>query len=337
MALRVLLADESFTLRKAILLALADYGPDIKSVQSGLDVFSVAQSFEPDIILIDVLLTKKNGYEVSHELKSDNSTQSIPIILMCSNFMQLDLMQFSASKANDSLEKPFDSETLRSKIEKLLPNLKSHPLRAHLNLPRMPEILESDEFIQQKASYEALSEDEKQNIRISALAPPEPTPAVSPEPPPVTEPQKPAEVSKATTSTAENVSEGRGASNSDDLLENGGDEWSPSKASQFVIETENFGDYEEVKSINSVDSDPDLQTQINEQIQSYIKDSPVVSHRAQTSLQQKSAYSVFDEQLIREEIRQIAERVCWQVIPEVTEKVVREELAKLLKGIESNT
>ena len=115
------------------------------------------------------------------------------------------------------------------------------------------------------------------------------------------------------------------------------DEWSPQKASQFVIETENFGDYEEVKSISSSDGELDLQSQINEQIQSYIKDSPVATHRAQSTLQHKTTHSSFDEQLIREEIRQIAERVCWQVIPEVTEKIVREELAKLLKGIESNT
>jgi 3-phosphoglycerate kinase len=85
-----------------------------------------------------------------------------------------------------------------------------------------------------------------------------------------------------------------------------------------------------------LDDEPSLQSQINEQIQNYIKDSPVVSHRAQTSLNQKN-YSAFDEQLMREEIRQIAERVCWQVIPEVTEKIVREELAKLLKGIENNS
>ena len=63
----------------------------------------------------------------------------------------------------------------------------------------------------------------------------------------------------------------------------------------------------------------------------------MASHRAQTTLQNKPTYSTFDEQLIREEIRQIAERICWQVIPEVTEKVVREELAKFLKGIESST
>jgi len=321
MALRVLLADESTTIRKAVLMVLADYGPDVKSVPSGLDVLSVAKSFDPDIILVDVLLTKKNGYEVSLELKSDPTTSRIPIVLMWSNFMQLDFTQFAACKANDSIEKPFEPDVFRAKIENLLPNLKSHPLKGVLTLPRLPNIVEDDDFIKQKTTYESLSETEKNNIKAvkEEVAPPKPEKKleeVKPEPEEQDETARPAKKKKS--------------------KEAGEDEWGLGNASQFVVETENFGEFEEVKSINSLDDEPSLQSQINEQIQNYIKDSPVVSHRAKESLNQKN-YSAFDEQLMREEIRQIAERVCWQVIPEVTEKVVREELAKLLKGIENNS
>ncbi|MCC2678071.1 MAG: putative phosphate regulon protein [Pseudobdellovibrio sp.] len=320
MALRVLLADESTTIRKAVLMVLADYGPDVKSVPSGLDVLSVAKSFDPDIILVDVLLTKKNGYEVSLELKSDPSTSRIPIILMWSNFMQLDFTQFAACKANDSIEKPFEPDAFRAKIENLLPNLKSHPLKGVLTLPRLPNIVEDDDFIKQKTTYESLSQEDKDNIKaVKEVVQPKPEKKleeVKPEPEEQDEDARPAKKKKT-----KDASE---------------DEWGLGNASQFVVETENFGEFEEVKSINSLDDEPSLQSQINEQIQNYIKDSPVVSHRAKESLNQKN-YSAFDEQLMREEIRQIAERVCWQVIPEVTEKVVREELAKLLKGIENNS
>ena len=229
--------------------------------------------------------------------------------------MQLDLTQFLACKANDSVEKPFEPAIFRAKIENLLPNLKSHPLKGVLTLPRLPNIVEDDDFIKQKTTYETLSQTDKDNIRaVKETAPaPEVKPAESAESI-ATDGKKPEKKPKKKTD----------------------EDWSPNNASHFVVETENFGEFEEVKSINSLDDEPSLQSQINEQIQDYIKDSPVASHRAQNSLQQKN-YSTFDEQLMREEIRQIAERVCWQVIPEVTEKVVREELAKLLKGIESNT
>lgn len=317
MALRVLLADESTTIRKAVLMVLADYGPDVKSVPTGLDVLSVAKTFDPDIILIDVLLTKKNGYEVSLELKSDPTTSRIPVILMWSNFMQLDFTQFAACKANDSIEKPFEPDVFRAKIENLLPNLKSHPLKGVLTLPRLPNIVEDEDFIKQKTTYESLSQTDKDSIK-----------AVKEEAPP---PPQPKEEETDTETQDESVKPGKKKKVKDTE-----DEWGLGSASQFVVETENLGDFEEVKSINSLDDEPSLQSQINEQIQNYIKDSPVVSHRAQSALNQKN-YSAFDEQLMREEIRQIAERVCWQVIPEVTEKVVREELAKLLKGIENNS
>ena len=72
---------------------------------------------------------------------------------------------------------------------------------------------------------------------------------------------------------------------------------------KFVIETENFGDFEEVKVINSRSEEtPDLQKKINEQIQTYIKDSPVSVHKSQNSMHQKNTYSSFDEQLIKEEM-----------------------------------
>ena len=311
MALRVLLADESSTIRKAVQMVLADYGVDVKAVPSGLDVLSVAKSFEPDIILVDVLLSQKNGYEVTLELKSDNATKQIPVVIMWSSFMQLDLTQFLACKANDSLEKPFDADSIRAKFEHLLPNLKTHPLKGLLNLPRLPDMIETETFVRQRSSFEALSETAKS---LKAVNTPEPQPEEKSEPED--------ETGKTPKGTKKKV--------------RNDDDWSPSKTQQFVIETENFGEYEEVKAINSIDDEPDLQSQINDQIQDYIKDSPVVSHRAKDTFQ-KNAYSTFDEQLMREEIRQIAERICWQVIPEVTEKVVREELAKLLKGIESST
>jgi hypothetical protein len=236
---------------------------------------------------------------------------------MWSSFMQLDLTQFLACKANDSVEKPFEPEVFRTKIENLLPNLKTHPLKGVLTLPRLPNIVEDEDFIKQKTTYESLSQNDKDSIKAVKV---EPAPA------------KP-EAKTEETDAGEEDEVKPGKKKKPKATE---DEWGLGNASQFVIETENLGDYEEVKSINSLDDEPSLQSQINEQIQNYIKDSPVVSHRAQTALNQKN-YSAFDEQLMREEIRQIAERVCWQVIPELTEKIVREELAKLLKGIESNS
>jgi two-component system cell cycle response regulator len=303
MALRVLLADESSTIKKAIQMVLSDYGVEVKTVPTGIDVLSVTQSFTPDIIIADILLNKKNGYEVCLELKAKEDTKNIPVVLMWSSFMQLDAELFKASRADASLEKPFETETIRNLVEKLVPKLQTFPLKGFLNHAPMPNFEESDTFVRQKTDYNTLSE-------------------------------KPAPIQLTDNPIAENIQKSTLADEAEWPPQQ--DEWSSAKTNQFVIETENFGDFEEVKVINSLSDDkPDLQKKINEQIQNYLKDSPVAAHKSQNQQKSSSAQSSFDEQLMREEIRQIAERICWQIIPEVTEKVVREELGKLMQGIEN--
>ena len=54
MALRVLLADESTTIKKVMQLALQEFAVEVKAVRSGLDVSEVARSFSPDIVFADV-------------------------------------------------------------------------------------------------------------------------------------------------------------------------------------------------------------------------------------------------------------------------------------------
>jgi two-component system cell cycle response regulator len=313
MALRVLLADESSTIKKAIQMVLSDYGVEVKTVPTGIDVLSVTQSYMPDIIIADVLLNKKNGYEVCLELKSLESTKNIPVVLMWSSFMQLDEQLFKQSNANASLEKPFETETIRNLVEKLVPKLQTFPLKGFLNHSPMPNFEESDTFVRQKTDYNTLSETKAPTqVKTAGYV-----------------------IDDVSISKKINIEKSIIADEAEWSPQP--DEWSSAKSNQFVIETENFGDFEEVKVINSrIENTPDLQKKINEQIQDYLKDSPVAVHKSQNQQKGSSALSSFDEQLMREEIRQIAERICWQIIPEVTERVVREELGKLLQGIENN-
>ncbi|MCB0420055.1 MAG: response regulator [Bdellovibrionales bacterium] len=139
MALKVLLADESSTIKKVFQLALQDYAVDVKSVNVGLDVVDVAESFQPDIVFADVLLQKKSGYEVSAELKKHPKLQNTPVVLMWSGFMELDEDKFQASSANGQLEKPFDVQGLRKVIQGLVTKTKTQKLSEFLDFPDMPE------------------------------------------------------------------------------------------------------------------------------------------------------------------------------------------------------
>ena len=139
MALRVLLADESSTIKKVFQLALQDFAVEVRSVNLGPDVLNIARSFKPDILFADVLLQKKNGYEVCMEIKNDSALKSVPVVLMWSGFMELDEDKVQAAQANGRLEKPFDVEALRKIVQDLVPKTRSQRLSSYLQFPKLPD------------------------------------------------------------------------------------------------------------------------------------------------------------------------------------------------------
>jgi len=142
MALRVLLADESSTIKKVFQLALQDFAVEVRPVNVGVDVITVSESFKPDIIFADVLLQKRNGYDVAADLKQNAGLQDIPIVLMWSGFMEFDEDKFQASNANAKLEKPFDVAALRKLVTELVPRTQGQRLSQFLTFPKMPDFAE---------------------------------------------------------------------------------------------------------------------------------------------------------------------------------------------------
>jgi two-component system, cell cycle response regulator len=135
MSLRVLLADESASIRKVFQMALQDFGAEIKSVPNGLDVVEVAETYQPHIIFADILLQKKNGYEVCQEIRQHPQLSALPVVLMWSSFMELDHKKYKAAGAQGELEKPFDVENMRQLIQDLVEFTRSQKISQFLEFP----------------------------------------------------------------------------------------------------------------------------------------------------------------------------------------------------------
>lgn len=142
MALRVLLADESVTIKKVFQLALQDFAVEVTSVTVGLDVMTVAEKVKPDIVFADVLLQKKSGYDVCREMKAHPTLSNVPVVLMWSGFMELDQARYKNSGANAQLEKPFDTQRLRQVVNTLVPKTQTQPLSPYLTFPKLPDFEE---------------------------------------------------------------------------------------------------------------------------------------------------------------------------------------------------
>ena len=136
MTLRVLLGDESVSIQKVFQLGLQDYGAEVRSVYNGADLIEVAEEFKPHIIFIDILLQKKDGYEISTELSQHPKLKDTPVILMWSSFMELDSEKYKQCGACGEMEKPFEVEKMRSHIEKKIPSIKGPGLSSVLTFPK---------------------------------------------------------------------------------------------------------------------------------------------------------------------------------------------------------
>ena len=189
MALRVLLADESPTIKKVFQLSLQDYGVEVKSVNVGGDVIEVANNFKPDIVFADVLLQQMSGYQVSSEIKVDQELKETPVVLMWSGFMDIDEDKFQASHADAKLEKPFDVENLRGLVQQLVPKVQSQNLSDYLDFPDLPEFEDKTAPKKQKAQ-----EPKASTKTATPMSPPpeqrKPEPVTTPPPAPTKEEAK---------------------------------------------------------------------------------------------------------------------------------------------------
>lgn len=114
----ILVVDDEPGILEAVSIMLEDEGYNVSTTANGEDVENLRNGSLPDLILLDVLLSGKDGREITRVLKSKPETKKIPIIMISAHP--------SAEKsikecgADDFLPKPFDIDDLLARVEKQL-------------------------------------------------------------------------------------------------------------------------------------------------------------------------------------------------------------------------
>src|SRR5688572_3421275 len=116
----VLAADDSVTMRKVISLVLPTEDFSVTVVDNGVDAINKARELRPDVVVADCAMPGRSGYDVCEALKSDPSTQGIPVILLGGTFEAFDENRARASRADTFILKPFDSQSFIDKVRGLL-------------------------------------------------------------------------------------------------------------------------------------------------------------------------------------------------------------------------
>ena len=120
MAHNLLLADDSVTIQRVIELTFADEDINVTAVGDGQLAIERLDTDPPDIILADVDMPKRDGYEVAAYVKSRPKLAHIPVVLLTGAFEPIDQARAIASGSSDVLAKPFEPQMVINRVKELL-------------------------------------------------------------------------------------------------------------------------------------------------------------------------------------------------------------------------
>jgi CheY-like chemotaxis protein len=120
MSKKILLADDSITIQKVIELTFSDEDFEVVTVGNGRLALEKLPEARPDIVLCDIIMPEKDGYEVCEQIKSSPATAHVPVLLLTGAFEPFDQERAARAGYDGSLAKPFEPETLIAKVKDLL-------------------------------------------------------------------------------------------------------------------------------------------------------------------------------------------------------------------------
>ncbi|HHP7229232.1 MAG TPA: diguanylate cyclase domain-containing protein [Xenococcaceae cyanobacterium] len=115
---RILLVDDNQDILELLDLLLSEKGYATEIAQEGTRAISLAQQNSPDLILLDLMMPKLNGYQVCSTLKNNHTTQEIPIIVISALEQVDDKVQALKMGAVDYITKPFCLEEVVARVER---------------------------------------------------------------------------------------------------------------------------------------------------------------------------------------------------------------------------
>ncbi|NNL85826.1 MAG: response regulator, partial [Myxococcales bacterium] len=115
----LLLADDSVTIQKVVGISFANEDVILLTVDNGDDAIHKAREVRPDLVLADVVMPGKNGYEVCATIKADPDLGSTPVMLLTGTFEAFDDARAQEVGADGHITKPFEAQALVDRVNAL--------------------------------------------------------------------------------------------------------------------------------------------------------------------------------------------------------------------------
>ena len=104
-----------------IRLILGRRGFEVKGATGGVEGLKMIREEHPDLILLDLMMPDMDGWEVYQQIKADEKTKGIPVIVVTAKAQSIDkVLGLHIAKVDDYIAKPFSPQELLSSVEKVL-------------------------------------------------------------------------------------------------------------------------------------------------------------------------------------------------------------------------
>jgi DNA-binding response OmpR family regulator len=120
---KILIVDDEVHIRALLEQALEDLedeGVEIFLAREGEEGLRIAREEKPDLMFLDIMMPKKNGYEVCEEIKGDPELKDIYIIMLTAKGQAADRVRGEEVKANEYITKPFNPDEILQKASDIL-------------------------------------------------------------------------------------------------------------------------------------------------------------------------------------------------------------------------
>lgn len=151
MAETILVVDDDMDILELLKMSLESDGFKVRTASDGYSVLQSARMDPPDLILLDVMMPQKDGFQVIQELKEEEETQAIPVILLTARGQTEDKVRGLDTGADDYITKPFDLREVTARIEAVLG--RTRPIKYINPLMRTMGDGFSEEGVQQLAGH----------------------------------------------------------------------------------------------------------------------------------------------------------------------------------------
>lgn len=117
---KILLVDDEPNVVKSLAFVLRKEGYDVSSASNGEDAMTMILESKPSLMFLDVMMPKKNGYEVCQEVKGNSSLSDIHIIMLTAKGQEADKEKGLNAGADEFMTKPFSPMVVVDKVKELL-------------------------------------------------------------------------------------------------------------------------------------------------------------------------------------------------------------------------